>query len=231
MLPTIDEQKKKDIFYTPISVIDQIVPYVWTSKFSPPFTHTNLMQNISITNTFMTPNSYFRKKYQQGISILEPAAGDGRILYALEKGIHLLTDQEQKCELVAVDKYYGSSDKEIGYRSDVRAYWKQDFLTLDSCGQFDLIVTNPPYSLATEFILKCYDCLAEYGEMWFLLRLDFLGSKNRYQRLYTTMPPTTIMVLSQRPSFTNDGATDAHNYAWFHWKKHNQQTTQVFWLP
>lgn len=226
-----DEQKKKDIFYTPLYAIEQIVPLVWTAKFTPPIIDTNIMYNTAHLNTYLHPQSYFRQKYANKISILEPAAGDGRILYELEKGIHLLTDKEQICEMTAVDKYYGTSPSDKGYRSDILAFWKQDFLTWETNNKYDLIVTNPPYSLATEYILKCHDLLADQGDMWFLLRLDFLGSKNRYQRLYTQMAPTTLLVLSQRPSFTNDGATDAHNYGWFHWRKNNIRATQMFWLP
>ncbi len=76
----------------------------------------------------------------------------------------------------------------------------------------DLIITNPPFSLAKEFIdhsLKNAKCVI------MLLRLNFLASIKRYE-WWSSVPPTALYVLSKRPSFTGSG-TDATDYAWFVW--------------
>jgi hypothetical protein len=91
-----------------------------------------------------------------------------------------------------------------------------DYLITDNKEKFDLIITNPPFSLAKEFINKS---LNEANSIWYLLRLNFLGSQTRKDWWKDKMP-THLLVLSKRPSFTNKG-TDATEYAWFGWDKIN----------
>jgi len=49
-----------------------------------------------------------------------------------------------------------------------------------------------------------------------LLRLNFLASRKRHG-WWNLHRPSALFVLSQRPSFTEDGQTDATDYAWFYW--------------
>lgn len=76
----------------------------------------------------------------------------------------------------------------------------------------DLIITNPPFSLAQEFIDHS---LAHASCVIMLLRLNYLGSIKRHD-WWIKIPPTALYVLSKRPSFTGTG-TDATDYAWFVW--------------
>ena len=50
-----------------------------------------------------------------------------------------------------------------------------------------------------------------------LLRLNYLGSITRHD-WWKEYSPTSLYVLSKRPSFTGKG-TDATDYAWFVWDK------------
>lgn len=79
----------------------------------------------------------------------------------------------------------------------------------------DVIVTNPPFSLAQEFVTKA---LTEAPVVIMLLRIGFLGSQKRKEWLQKNKP-TTLIVLSKRPSFTEDGKTDGAEYAFFVWDK------------
>jgi hypothetical protein len=87
-----------------------------------------------------------------------------------------------------------------------------DYLTEEYDEYFDLIVTNPPFSLAKEFIEKS---LREGRSVWYLLRINFLESKDRAE-WWQGKEPTHLLTLSARPSFTGKG-TDATAYAWFGW--------------
>ena len=78
----------------------------------------------------------------------------------------------------------------------------------------DLIITNPPFSLAQEFIDHA---TANATTVFMLLRLNFLGSIKRYE-WWSNNKPKAIYVLSKRPSFTGNG-TDATDYGWFVWDK------------
>lgn len=93
-----------------------------------------------------------------------------------------------------------------------------DFLKHDFGEEkFDLIIGNPPYSLALEFTEKCLSLLSDEGKLVFLLRTAFLESKKRYG-FWQREPLSELYVLSKRPSFTGKG-TDATSYSWFVWDK------------
>lgn len=81
----------------------------------------------------------------------------------------------------------------------------------------DVVLTNPPYLLAREFVDACLP-LAPHVVM--LLRLNFLGSEER-RAWWESRPLPDLYVLPNRPSFAN-GKTDSCEYAWFHW--HAQST-------
>lgn len=78
---------------------------------------------------------------------------------------------------------------------------------------FDVIIGNPPYSLAEQFIRHA---LSLAPEVHFLLRLNFLEGQKR-RAFWKEHPVSHVAVLSRRPSFTGKG-TDATAYAVFVWK-------------
>lgn len=114
-----------------------------------------------------------------------------------------------------------------------------DYLTT-SFRRMNLIITNPPFSLAVEFLQKS---LAEAGSVFYLLRLNFLGSKKR-KEFWRANKPSHVMVLSERPCFAwvckpcealfrpevyhicpHCGGpvkpqTDSIEYAWFGWDRY-----------
>ena len=92
-----------------------------------------------------------------------------------------------------------------------------DFLSYTPPQPPTLIITNPPFSLALEFLLK--SLLHKEATVIFLLRLNFLGSQKR-KPFWNKFPPSHLYVLSERPSFTGHG-TDATEYAWFVWDRQN----------
>jgi hypothetical protein len=90
----------------------------------------------------------------------------------------------------------------------------------------DLIITNPPFSIALEFLQKS---LTEAQCVCYLLRLSFLGSKGR-KPFWRENTPTHQMVID-RPSFTGNG-TDNSEYAWFCWDHDGLLTVPpgMYWL-
>ena len=112
----------------------------------------------------------------------EPCAGDGRIL-----------------------NWINSKGIDCSYSEITEG---KDFFDWDN--NVDLIFTNPPFSLAKEFVSHS---LTRAKTVFMLMRINFLGSKNRYE-WWKENPPTSLFVLSSRPSFTGKG-TDATEYAWY----------------
>lgn len=89
--------------------------------------------------------------------------------------------------------------KELGhdvYSSDLidRGYGDViDFLSWDADAhkeEFECIITNPPYSRVTEFVLKAFDLLPDGGKAVFLLKTTALESRSRFEKIYRFTPPT-----------------------------------------
>ena len=75
-----------------------------------------------------------------------------------------------------------------------------------------MIITNPPFYLAEQFVRKSLSCATHVA---MLLRLAFLETRKR-EALHEEFP-SDVYVLSRRPSFMSNGATDSCAYAWFVW--------------
>lgn len=142
---------------------------------------------------YATPKSAFEPllPYIKAVDkvVWEPACGDLRLIkWMRDYGIQA----------------YGS---DIALPSD-----GEDFLKSDGY-QDECIVTNPPYSLAFEF---CQHSVAMSEHVFLLLRLNFLASQKR-REWFKAHEPSALFILSERPSFTGNGKTDATDYAWFYW--------------
>lgn len=142
--------------------------------------------------------------------ILEPSAGNGAILSALRS-------RGFKNHITAVE-----------IREEISLYfWTHDviftdFLKWTPVEKYDVIIGNPPYSLAQEFIDHSLKLLNPGGRLIFLLRTNFLESERRF-RWWQDKIPTGLYTLHKRPSFTGKG-TDATSYSWFVWTKTDRQT-------
>lgn len=152
---------------------------------------------------------------------LEPAAGDGRI-------VSLIAEKWPNATVTGVDiqdRVYAPVGKGV-----VRAI-KGDFRHLEGLGYYDRIVTNPPYALAEDFLVKSIELLVPGGQLALLLRLAFLEGQGRADRLWSSQAykPKSVHVLSRRPSFTGKG-TDATAYAWFVWERGFEGETKLGWL-
>lgn len=135
---------------------------------------------------------------------LEPCAGNGAIISAVDQ-------VRRDIEWSAVD----IMPTPLGV---IRAKWPDvqvqaaDILTQEiEQDQYDVIVTNPPFSAWFE-IARHLVGRAEHTIM--LLRLNALASIKRCS--WWQAHPPDVLVLPRRPSFTGRG-TDATEYAWFHW--------------
>lgn len=157
---------------------------------------------------YATPAWCVRRLLERDLSDLsayaDPCAGDGAIMRAAAAFGVNGTWRAVECRATARREL-----ESAGCGSVVIA----DFLELAEADRdTQAVVTNPPYSLAEEFIrhaAKIYPCARS---AW-LVRLGFLASEKR-QSLWRDVGQPDVLVLPNRPSFTPDGKTDSADYCW-----------------
>lgn len=129
-----------------------------------------------------------------------------RALSMFEEGAYRATLAQGLDEYAARLVAAGAGAVEIG-----------DFL--DYSGDVDIVVANPPFSAAMDFLQHAVEDLRQEVRrtsiVAFLLRLNFLGSAERAPWL-EQHPPRAIRVLTKRPDFTGAGG-DSIEYAWMFW--------------
>jgi hypothetical protein len=115
----------------------------------------------------------------------------------------------------------------LDIREDSLSKTKGDYLHIDYTNKMDMIITNPPFSLALDIIKKSLEDVKEGGFVIMLLRLNYFGGKVR-KELWEKQMPKYCFVHHKRISFTDDRKTDSIEYAHFVWQKgHNEQFTQL----
>lgn len=140
-----------------------------------------------------------------GGSWLEPCVGDGAIVRAVND--------------VRSDVSWSTIDVRPSTKADLIA----DFVALgygdaiDSIqpkGGWDVIVTNPPFSLALEFV---EEALRRSRVVAMLLRLGWLSSSKRHPFVSQNTPD--VYVLPDRPSFDPQKkcGSDTADYGWMVW--------------
>lgn len=137
--------------------------------------------------------------------ILEPTAGNGNICRALREFMH------PEATLTAVEL---RAEETEGLRVVADTVGIGDFRQFHPQEPFDLIITNPPYSIAREVIEHCFSISPE-AEIIMLLRTAFLESRERFQ-FWQAHPADAVYVHAVRPSFTGTG-TDSTAYGWIVW--------------
>lgn len=131
-------------------------------------------------------------------------------------------DSMYDCPYPAFFKKILSSDAElcsIDIRDDSKAKFKTDYFSCE-LGNFDLIISNPPYSLFEQFVEKAHrECFVN-GYIIFLLRLNTLaGQARNYERnFWNRFPNKYCFVHSRRPCFIKS-CSDSCEYAHFVWQK------------
>jgi hypothetical protein len=113
--------------------------------------------------------------------------------------------------------YNGKEIFTIDIREDSLAEIKEDYLDQPP-GDFEIIITNPPFLIAIDVIEKALRDVKENGFVIMLLRLNFLGSKQR-KAFWEEHPAKYIFVHHKRMSFRADNKTDSIEYAHFVWQK------------
>lgn len=156
-----------------------------------------------VADVYPTPSWCVRRLLEAvelpGGDWLEPAVGEGAIVRAVN-------------EVRDDVRWSGVEIRDVPAIGDPDGLYCGDFLKFDPYRRWSVCITNPPYSLAREFIEHAWP-MADHVAM--LLRLNFLGGEKRATAM--RKHPPDVYVLPNRPSFTGHG-TDATEYCWMVWR-------------
>lgn len=175
------------------------------------FSTNNSSGNRKKSDFYETPYSITRhllnvEDFDYSLTICEPACGGGAIVKVLNE----------------------KSNNVISY--DIQ----KNFLT--ETEQYDYIITNPPFSIAYEFIEKS-KCIAK-KKFAFLLPLSYLHGKKRYDYIYSDKeyPLKKVYVFTRYPmlgdELRDDGKynTGMMVYAWFIFEKGYIGPSMINWI-
>ena len=148
--------------------------------------------------------------------IYECACGEGHLSEELKKHGHEVISTD------LIDRGYGTGGI--------------DFLKVDKLKEdCACILTNPPYKFTLEFIEHSLELLPEGGEAIFLLNVNNLAGKTRYERLYSKGSLKEVFLFPDRIACAKNGdfasvSSSAVNYAWFVFAKGYLGTTKLHWI-
>ncbi|GJD76579.1 Eco57I restriction-modification methylase domain-containing protein [Methylobacterium goesingense] len=157
-------------------------------------------------------NYPFANQRLSDLTCLEPACGEGHMSKVLQKSFK---------RVVSSDAYY------YGY-GDIKDFLSGSYTS----GQFDCVITNPPFRLSEKFVMEALRVSKRYVAI--IARTSFLEGVRRYQNIFKPSPPTLVLQFTRRISFAkgqissiNNGATA---FAWYIWDKEAPSSeTRVIW--
>lgn len=166
--------------------------------------------------------------------ILEPSCGGGHmvegILNTIPNSTIIATDIQKRPNNFLASHF----EKGVKYM-----YGKEyDFLSDDyPVKNADLIIMNPPFKVIVPFILHSFE-IAEKGVLCFG-RTKLVEGIERYEKIFSTIPPTDIYQYIDRVTCGKNGDFDGKNgveaHAWFYWdkekiNKENDWDTKFHWI-
>lgn len=167
------------------------------------FSANNVSRKRNKNDFYQTPYSMTQQLLENVVfdinyGVLEPSCGDKAISKVLEKNGYSVVSKD----IVLGDNFLNESQ------------------------EYDYIITNPPFSLAKEFIQKCREvCKKKFA---LLLPLAYLHGETRYQEIFSErklFPLTEVHVFTRYPMLSSELREDGkyHTgmmvYAWFVFEK------------
>ncbi len=170
-------------------------------------------------------------------AVLDPCAGDATFHWLLTTSGNLSNHKIYDIRPVELQTWrerglYRVLDAEVG-----------DFLDAKQDRWYDNAVTNPPFSLACEFVEKMLTWVRPGGHVAVLSAVNWLGGQDR-ATWFQTMPFYELVVIPWRPTFTHERAataelpfepfrpfTFAYNFGLFCFKKGYKGKPSISFLP
>lgn len=158
---------------------------------------------------------------------------NNRMNYILEpcSGLEQITDYLERL---------GNNSSDFGTEvdtNDLHDYgfnktYNVDFLSNTNIpDDYDLIVTNPPYNKAVEFVLKGFE---HAPIQWHFLRMSFLEGQKRYQELFSLGKLSDVYIFTFRVSCPKgvdmEPSPNSVCYCWMRFDKNYNAQPKLHWL-
>ncbi|UNA02039.1 hypothetical protein PVA8_352 [Vibrio phage PVA8] len=154
---------------------------------------------------FETRIQHEHEKSMAGMYVLDPSCGG--------------CSEHKAAYPVAYKSLYHVDIDTMDIREDSHAQIIANYLeTSVQKDYYDMIMTNPPFSLSVDFAEKAMSEIRDGGYVVMLQRLNWLGSIKR-KPFWDSMPLRAVMVHHRRPSFHGTKGTDSIEYAHFIFQK------------
>jgi hypothetical protein len=148
--------------------------------------------------------------------VVDPGCGDGAIA-------ERVIERWPGAEIICVEKDEQRAREASKRLPSLRApVWVDDYLRRGALWEpdwADLVIGNPPYSLALDFLRRSLQLVEPVGgEVALLLRVGFLEAERGSERdeLLEQHRPD-VYLLAKRPRFRGDGHGDSAAYGWMIW--------------
>ena len=175
-------------------------------------------------------DDYYATPYEATKMLLDTVKFDGNFLEPCVGGGHIAEIIKEYYN----SEVFGSDLIDRGYPNTYVA----DFLTHNFDRKFDNIITNPPYSLAQEFLEKGMEVINNKGKIAMFLKIQFLeGAKRR--EMFKRYPPKYVYVFSKRQNPWRNGSqvnekgkpwASTMCFAWFIWEQGSKSEPIIKWL-
>lgn len=152
---------------------------------------------------------------------LEPACGKGNMMKVLESekyrysgiGIDIENCGQERVGDFLKDPYY--SDKESTFVTSFKGW----------------IITNPPFSLATDFIETCKR-YKKVNTIVFLLKQGALSGVDRYERIWKDkeFPLYKVLIIKKRLKFEGYKFVSPLEHCWFIWNRFYKGEPIIDWI-
>ena len=178
----------------------------------------------------MVDNIIRENRGRNDLTVLDLCSGSGCI------GLSIAKHLPAKVTLVDISYKAISMAKKTAELNNIAVEIIESDLFDNVTGKYDIIITNPPYKYAQQFVEHALELIPEGNRVAMFLKLTFLESKNR-KEMFEKYPPEYISVSSSRLQCALGGdfekfksTSSAAAYGWFIWRKGFTGEPRVRWF-
>lgn len=168
-------------------------------------------RELHISDYYVTPIDAIKTFFSYAnefVPSFEQIMNTGRILDCCAGGNQPISDCLGYKEIYhpmsypqSIKEFYNKQVDTYDIREDSLAKYKEDYLKVKLDYQPDVIITNPPFTIATDIIRKAINDVKENGMVIMLLRLNFFEGLNKKDFFEEVGLPNYSFVYRKRLSF------------------------------